>query len=459
LVQQASSRECADMADTASKLWAIVRREYIERVRTRWFMISTIFAPLLFAAIAFLPLLLMNKDAKSVAPRVLIIDATQQGLGKYVARSLAVLRSTSEDATTADVRIVSPDSLAHARDNATSEVARRLANGFVVLDSATLRGDTAGYAGRQADSKSDRLTIANSVRSGLIALRLERGGLSASAIDSVVSAPIPTIQAVSINDTGRDVTTPAKAIIATIVAFFLYMSIIIYGQNMLSGVIEEKMSRVSEIVISSVKPETLLAGKVIGVTAVGLTQQIVWVGGTVLLISARTMLFGAPAIAKAQAAGAAGGFGSNDMLAALVATPWSWVVLVLVLFLLGLLFYGALYAAVGATVGSEQDARQAAFPVVLLLVLTAVLISPTVQNPTSTLAVTMSMLPFSSPIILPIRMAITNVPTIQVVASLAILVLSCLGAIWLAGRIYRVGLLMYGKRPTLAEVRRWIFTS
>jgi len=447
------------MADTASKLWAIVRREYIERVRTRWFMISTIFAPLLFAAIAFLPLLLMNKDAKSVAPRVLIIDATQQGLGKYVARSLAVLRSTSEDATTADVRIVSPDSLAHARDNATSEVARRLANGFVVLDSATLRGDTVGYAGRQADSKSDRLTIANSVRSGLIALRLERGGLSASSIDSVVSAPIPTIQAASINDSGRDVTTPAKAIIATIVAFFLYMSIIIYGQNMLSGVIEEKMSRVSEIVISSVKPETLLAGKVIGVTAVGLTQQIVWVGGTVLLISARTMLFGAPAIAKAQAAGAAGGFGSNDMLAALVATPWSWVVLVLVLFLLGLLFYGALYAAVGATVGSEQDARQAAFPVVLLLVLTAVLISPTVQNPTSTLAVTMSMLPFSSPIILPIRMAITNVPTIQVVASLAILVLSCLGAIWLAGRIYRVGLLMYGKRPTLAEVRRWIFTS
>ena len=447
------------MADTASKLWAIVRREYIERVRTRWFMISTIFAPLLFAAIAFLPLLLMTKDAKSVAPRVLIIDATQQGLGKYVARSLAVLRSTSEDATTADVRIVSPDSLAHARDNATSEVARRLANGFVVLDSATLRGDTAGYAGRQADSKSDRLTIANSVRSGLIALRLERGGLSASSIDSVVSAPIPTIQAASINDSGRDVTTPAKAIIATIVAFFLYMSIIIYGQNMLSGVIEEKMSRVSEIVISSVKPETLLAGKVIGVTAVGLTQQIVWVGGTVLLISARTMLFGAPAIAKAQAAGAAGGFGSNDMLAALVATPWSWVVLVLVLFLLGLLFYGALYAAVGATVGSEQDARQAAFPVVLLLVLTAVLISPTVQNPTSTLAVTMSMLPFSSPIILPIRMAITNVPTIQVIASLAILILSCLGAIWLAGRIYRVGLLMYGKRPTLAEVRRWIFTS
>ena len=181
------------MADTGPKLWAIVRREYIERVRTRWFMISTIFAPVLFAAIAFLPLLLMNKDAKSVAPRILIVDATQQGLGKYVARSLAVLRSTSEDATTADVRIVPYDSLALARDDATSEVAKRLANGFVVLDSATLRGDTVAYAGRQADSKSDRLTIANSVRSGLIALRLARGGLAESAIDSIVSAPIPTV--------------------------------------------------------------------------------------------------------------------------------------------------------------------------------------------------------------------------------------------------------------------------
>ncbi|MEO8946717.1 MAG: ABC transporter permease, partial [Gemmatimonadaceae bacterium] len=238
-----------------------------------------------------------------------------------------------------------------------------------------------------------------------------------------------------------------------------YATIIIYGQNMLSGVIEEKLSRVSEIVISSVKPELLLAGKVIGVTAVALTQELVWVGGTIALVSARTMIFGAPALARAQTAGAAGGFRSNDILAALLATPWSWVALVMLFLLLGLLFYGALYAAVGATVGSEQDARQAALPVVMLVVVTAVLISPTVQNPTSHLATTMSLLPFSSPIIMPIRMAVTNVPTIQVVASVVILFASCLGAIWLAGRIYRVGLLMYGKRPTLAELRRWIFAS
>ena len=447
------------MADTGSKLWAIVRREYVERVRTRWFIISTVFAPLLFAIFAFLPLLLRNTDAKSVAPRVLILDATQQGLGNLVARSMAVMQSSSEDASMADVRIVNPDSIAQARDAATTEVARRLANGYVLLDAGTLRGDTVTYAGRRADSRSERGAIAAAVRAGMVAVRLRTSGLSDAAIDSVVSAPVPELRAESINDAGRDVSTPAKAIVATFVAFFLYMSILLYGQSMLSGVIEEKMSRVSEIVISSVKPEILLAGKVIGVTAVGLTQQIVWVGGTIALISARGMFFGAPALAKAQAAGAAGGFGSADMLAAIVATPWSWVIAVLLFLLLGILFYGSLYAAVGATVGTEQDARQAAFPVVMLIVLTAVLITPTVTNPTSQLATVTSLLPFSSPIIMPIRMALTDVPLIQVLGSLVILTASCLGAVWLAGRIYRVGLLMYGKRPTLSELRRWIFTS
>lgn len=447
------------MVDTSSKLWAIIRREYVERVRTKWFIISTLFAPLLFAGILFLPLILMNRDAKSVAPRMVILDATQRGLGKFVARSIAVTLTIAEDAAIADVRVVNPDSMARARADATTEVAHRIANGFVVLDSTTLDGGPVTYAGRRADSRATRVTIENAVRSGLIALRLQTSGLSAASVDSVVSAPVPTLHAESINDAGLDASTQAKALLAAIVAFFLYMSIIFYGQSMLSGVIEEKMSRVSEIVISSVKPETLLAGKVIGVTAVGLTQQIVWVGGTLALTSARAMLFGAPAVAKAQEASAAGGLGSSDILAAIVATPWSWVIVVMFFFLLGLLFYGALYAAIGATVGSEQDARQAATPVVMLVVVTGVLISPTVQNPTSQLAAIMSLLPFSSPIIMPIRMAMTNVPVIQVLGSLAILLASCVGATWLAGRIYRVGMLMYGKRPTLSELRRWIFAS
>ncbi|MEO6866125.1 MAG: hypothetical protein ABI229_11775, partial [Gemmatimonadaceae bacterium] len=128
------------MADTGAKLWAIVKREYIERVRTRWFMITTVFAPLVFSAFVLLPLLLVSRDARAVAPRIVILDATQRGLGKFVAQSIAVTQNTGQDASTQDVRVVSPDSLKQARDAATNEVTRRLANGFVVLDSMTLRG-------------------------------------------------------------------------------------------------------------------------------------------------------------------------------------------------------------------------------------------------------------------------------------------------------------------------------
>jgi ABC-2 type transport system permease protein len=129
---------------------------------------------------------------------------------------------------------------------------------------------------------------------------------------------------------------------------------------------------------------------------------------------------------------------------------------VLLFFLVGFVFYGALFAAVGSTVGSEQDARPAAQPVILLLVATAVFISPVVANPGSQLATVMSILPFSSPILMPLRMAVTDVPVWQIAASLGCLALGCVGAVWLAARIYRVGLLMYGKRPSLAELRRWI---
>ena len=234
----------------------------------------------------------------------------------------------------------------------------------------------------------------------------------------------------SINDAGKDASTPAKALLAMMVAFFLYISTILYGQSMLSGVIEEKLSRVSEIVLSSVSPDTLLAGKVLGVTAVGITQQLIWIVLSFALVSMRGVLFGAgtaAASAHAAAASPASEFGSAQIMAAVVATPWSWVLLVVLFYLLGSIFYGALYAAVGATVGSEQEARQAAQPVIMLLVLTAVFISPIVQNPNSSSARIMSLLPFSSPIIMPLRMAMTTVPVSEQIGSLVILGLGCAG--------------------------------
>ncbi len=442
------------MGENGRKLMAVVRREYIERVRTKWFVISTVLGPIIFALFAFLPLIMAKRDSSTVAPRLIVLDATGTRLGRYVARSLSS-GGSDDDSTIAELRTVEPSGERGAEDAAASEVVHRTATGYVVLDSATIRGDSARYGGRKADSNAEATRVTEAIRSGLLALSLETRGVASATVDSVMATRAPSLQTTAINDAGRSNVSPAKMILAVFVAFFLYMSILLYGQSMLSGVIEEKMSRVAEIVISSVSPDLLLAGKVIGVTAVGLTQQLIWVVGSVALIAGRSFIFGAPAVAHAQAAG----MGSGDFLAAVIATPWSWVFLVLLYFLIGFLFYGALYAAVGSTVGSEQEARQAAQPVIMLIVLTAVFISPVMQNPASNAARLMSILPFSSPIIMPLRMALIDVPPLEVATSIIVLALSTVGAIWLAARIYRVGLLMYGKRPSLKELRRWIVAS
>lgn len=451
----------SSMAENQRKLWAIVRREYLSRVRTRWFVISTVFGPLLFALFAFLPLLLSSRDDANTAHRVIVLDATGTPLGRYVARSLGAQDGPGRQATTiADVQAVPPGAIETARATATSDVTRRLASGYVLLDSTTLRGDSVRYAGRRADTRSEMRRITDAVRAGLIAVRLEQHGVPAATVDTAIAVPAPVLATEAINDAGKSTASEAKAILAAGVSFLLYMSIVLYGQSMLSGVIEEKLSRVAEIVISSVSPDILLAGKVLGVTAVGITQQVLWIGGSVLMVMGRGLLFPATTAAAAKAAAQGGSsLSSGAFLDAAIATPWSWVLVVLLFFLLGFIFYGALYAAVGATVGSEQEARQAAQPVIMLLVLTAVFISPVLQNPGSDIARVMSLLPFSSAIIMPLRMAMVDVPAWEVASSIVLLVLGCFGAVWLAARIYRVGLLMYGKRPSLRELRRWIASA
>lgn len=446
------------MVENLPKLWPIMRREYVERVRTRWFLISTVAAPIVFSLFAIVPTMVANRDRDSVAPRVIVLDATGAELGHYAMRGMSGSPAPDAQGGDADVRVVTPSELPAAEATAAAEVTQRLASGYVVLDSSTLRGDSARYAGRRSDSRAEQARVAQAIRSGLLALRLRGAGMPTPVIDSALMVPTPVIRTSEINDAGRSTASPAKAIVAAFVAFFLYMSIVLYGQSMLGGVIEEKTSRVAEIVISSVSPDLLLAGKVLGVTAVALTQQLVWVAGSIGLIAGRGYVFGTSA-APAAGAGAAAGMQSSDFLAAIIATPWSWVALVMLFFLIGFIFYGALFAAVGATVGSEQDARSAAQPVILLLVMTAVFITPVLANPGSQLARVMSILPFSSPIIMPLRMAVADVPMWEIATSLVCLLAGCYGAVWLAARIYRVGLLMYGKRPSLRELRRWIAAS
>lgn len=433
------------------RLWPIIKREYLERVRTRWFLIATLFAPLFFALFIGVPTYYAIHKANdhSAVSILIILDATTEGLGSRVARVL----SENPDNDVPDVQIVRPGTLARAESLATQEVKLRRASGYLVLDTAaasehTVRGHTARYAGRRDQSTTEMRKLVTALRTAVIDVRLTNRGWTPLQIDSVTTF-LPPLTTSHISDTTRE-ENPSKMLFATFVAFFLYMSIMLFGQSMLSGVIEEKTTRVSEVVISSVRPETLLAGKVIGVSAVGLTQQLIWIFLSILLVAASQSLF----------ANAPGGNHTFQMVVTAAANVSPvWLVLVVLYFIFGFIFYGSLYAAVGATVSTEADARQAAQPVVMLLLATILLIQPVIATPDSALSITLSILPFSAPVIMPLRMALTQVSPTEVAASLIALTLGCAAAVWLAARIYRIGLLMYGKRPTFSELARWIRTT
>jgi ABC-2 type transport system permease protein len=426
-----------------AKLWAIIKREYLERVRTRWFVIATLFGPVFFGALIIIPAYAARKGKASTEfTNTIILDATSIGMGRKVAKAMSAGQPPGSAAPL--VRQVAPSELTRAESTATHQVMRKQATGYLVLDEQTLRGEELRYSGRNATSLGDMERVRSTVKETLLAERLEGAGVKPDKIKELTFLPI-RLNAQRITDKGRGGSGAVSIIFAGVIAFLLYMSIVLYGQNVLRGVLEEKTTRVAELVVSSVPSETLLAGKVLGVGAVGLTQQVIWVLASVVMFKLR-----APVLSR---------LGIGTMPFQMPEISIALGILLLVFFLLGFTFYASLYAAVGASVNTEQEAQQAVQPLLIMLVATAVFINPILLNPTGRLAFVMSILPFSAPIIMPLRLALVSVPWYELMASMVALALSCVVAVWVAARIYRVGLLMYGKRPTLKEMRRWVVYS
>jgi ABC-2 type transport system permease protein len=283
--------------------------------------------------------------------------------------------------------------------------------------------------------------IRSAIRETILATRLQKVGIDNARMKEITFIPLDFTPE-RITERGRSGSGIASVLFGFAIGFLLYMSIVIYGQTIMSGVLEEKTSRVAEVVMSSVSTDTLLVGKVLGVGAVGLTQQILWIATTYVMLKLR-----APIMAKLGAPTVNFSLPDITLVAGIV---------FLLFFLLGFIFYSSLYAAVGSSVNSESEARQASSPLMIMIVSTGVFIQPVLLNPTGTMAKVLSLVPISSPIIMPIRMAVTGVPTIELVGSLLFLAVGCVAALWLAARIYRVGLLMYGKRPTMREMAKWV---
>jgi ABC-2 type transport system permease protein len=423
-----------------AKLWAIIKREYLERVRTRWFIVATVFGPVFFGSIIILPAYMARRGKASTEfTNMIVLDASSIGIGQKIADAIALNRPSGSLPPL--VRKVPPDQLSQAESTATHQVMNKQASGYLVVDDETLKGDDLRYAGRNATSLADMEKLRSTVRETLLAERLANAGVKRDKIKELTFMQLK-LKTERITDKGRGGSGAVSIIFAGVVAFLLYMAIVLYGQNVLRGVLEEKTTRVAEVVVSSVPSETLLAGKVLGVGAVGLTQQIIWVAASVIIFKLR-----APLLAR---------LGASTTPFELPSISVGLALLLLLFFLLGFVFYASLYAAAGASVNTEQEAQQAVQPLLIMLVATAVFINPILINPTGTTAHVMSILPFSAPIIMPLRLAIGSVPWWDLTVSLIALALSCVVAVWVAAKIYRVGLLMYGKRPTLREMGRWV---
>ena len=425
------------------KTFVVFKREYLERVRSKWFIVATILGPVFLGAITILPLALAAKTkTSSMLSDVVIIDATGTDLGARVQRSLA---SNTPGAPEPRLRVVGYDAIAAEEERALREVMQREALGYLVLDGATTSGREMRYAGRNATALIDMGSIQRIVRQSLLNQRLEGEGINPERVASLTNVRLES-RTEKITDRGKEAASGlASFFFGYGIALVLYMMIAIYGQSIMRGVLEEKTTRVAEVVISSIKPDVLLAGKILGSGMVAITQVVAWLVMSMLVFQLRAPI--------------AAAFGAPEGVAAAVTIPSVEPlvgVALLLFFILGFIFYAALFGAIGSMVSNQEDIQQASMPVMLLLISSIIFMQPILLDPSSTLAVTMSVLPFSAPLMMPLRMALIAVPWYEIVAALVSVAIGCWIAIWISARIYRVGLLMYGKRPSLRELARWI---
>lgn len=410
-------------------LIAVIRREYLQRVRSRWFLIGTFLAPVFFLALMLFPMLYAR--AKKDSERTLAVVDETGVLYSRIAPRLEDAGFTVREANSAE-----EDSLrAEARDGDLG--------GFLVLGPEALSRGHVVFYGAQGPGAIPGMTIRSVVAQSALEVRLGAVGNEVD-LKALLAGGDMDVRLLNKEDGGATENDP-KFMGVFVGAMLLYMTILLYAVAVMRATLEEKTGRIVETLISSVRPWQLMLGKILGVGSVGLTQLAVWVlfGVTGLTLGLPALLAARPELADPefvrQALPSAG-------LTALFAA----------LFLGGYFLYAALYAAVGAMCSTEEEAQQAQFPIVGLLVVPVMFLMPILEDPNSTGAVIASMIPLFSPILLYARAGAGGVPLWQVLVSLVLLYLGVLGVAWIAGRIYRVGILMQGKRPTLPELWRWV---
>ena len=431
-----------------NKILLVIQREYVTRVLKKSFWISSLLAPVLITAIYAIPIWLAMKDKEQ--KQIAIFDQSH------------LLKS----ADLQDKELVF--TFTNVPEKAfKTQFAKSGYDAFVSIPVDVLSNPKGVHIysskniGLNLKEAVERL-IQNKVRQEL----MYKAGISAKVYeDTQVDIASETIT-VSENGGETSSSSAGAMILAGIMGLILYVTLLLYGSQVMNGVIEEKSSRIIEVIISSVKPYQLMLGKIIGVGLVGLTQFLLWIVLTIGL----TQVTGKIYASKAKAIMAVDqGKGSVDMRNAMQDSPMGEVTkvlestnipLILVAFLfyffVGYLLYSSLFAAIGSAVESATEAQQFTFIVMIPIIVSFLLAQYTMQDPDSTVAFWASMIPFTSPINMMVRLPY-GVPMWELALSMSLLVVGFLACSWISARIYRVGILMYGKKATWKELSKWLF--
>ncbi|HTS88878.1 MAG TPA: ABC transporter permease [Gemmatimonadales bacterium] len=437
-----------------NKVLAVIRREFIERVRTRAFLIGTLLVPALAGIFGYLPQALAKRQ--SATQGIVLLDAASGSAGADADSALAGLTfgsGTDVHPRFSVTRLPASGRLAALRDSVVATIGLKdgpesAPEGVIILTDSAIASGQLTYLGSNVTSFRDMNLLDSTLEPIIREARLR----SLSADSAVIRAAGVHFRVDATKVTEGKVTGQsgeASFWLAYVVNLLMYMTLLLYGVQVMTAVIEEKSNRVVEVLVSSLSPFQLLLGKVIGVGAVGLVQLAIW-GGTGFYL---TTALGPRSTPMNEVGGAA------PPAFTMPAVSADLIIVVLVSFLLGFFLYSSLYAAIGAMCNSQQEAQQANTPVTMVIALGMISMFALINEPSGTMARVLTFIPLFTPIVLPVRYAIAPLSVAEVSLAALTMVLAILAVVWIAARIYRVGILSYGKKPTLRELARWVRTT
>jgi len=447
-----------------NKISVIIRREYLTRVRKKSFIIMTLLAPLLMAALIVVPTLIMMNDDKDFKKIAVIEDGSD------------LFKNVIPDTKDVDYVYLENTSVSDLKTNFEQAgyygilwISPELINTPNAIQLISKKQPPIGLLDHISSSLEKEIE-----RQKLLAYNIQNLDDILKDIRTRVS-----VQTIRIDDSGGTVQTSTgiAMALAYIGGFLMYMLVFMFGAQVMRGVIEEKTSRVVEVIVSSVKPVQLMMGKIIGIALVGLTQFLIWVvltGGMVTVV--KTVVLkdknitevaqGIPQNIMTENQESIPAVQTEDMSQGLQeftrlfenAMNQDWLLIILSFifyFLTGYLLYASVFAAIGSAVDNETETQQFMLPVTIPIILGLMVAMGTMQNPESSMAFWFSIIPFTSPIVMMARIPF-GVPYWQIAVSMALMVITFIGFVWMAAKIYRTGILMYGKKSSWKEIWKWL---